>query len=435
MTVSDLDVKQVFNGDGGTVTFPIIFDIRENSVVKVFLIDTTVVDASTPSGFAETEQFSPADFTFDATPIAANIIMGVAPTGTEDLRVIRVSPLNQGTDLMVGVDGEEQTELSLDRSTHIAQEQDDRINELEIITSVPASPTPVSAQAPLWVAGTIFAKDALVVNIDTLYRATVAHTADLFDFFTDFTAGKWQLLSGVQGEVGPQGGPGGVGPGGATGAPGSNGTNGAAGADGIFTAIASQGEAQAGVENTKGMTALRTKEAITFQVDQAGIVTNTSDIAAINISISELTSRVTILESLIQQATGKFAGQQVLLNNQVTPITLLGVLKGGQFDKGAGFSRQSSGTEFADVMVLFKRTTDTSDRFSTTDVVMQFVSGGWLIGRKGTEQLEETLELDGVTLSIDSVTGQVSYISDNMAGANHDTQSIIAWLGQEISKC
>jgi hypothetical protein len=50
---------------------------------------------------------------------------------------------------------------------------------------------------------------------------------------------------------------------------GSDGTQGPAGADGsdgIFLSIASQSEAQTGTENTKGMTPLRTKEAINAQV-------------------------------------------------------------------------------------------------------------------------------------------------------------------------
>lgn len=43
---------------------------------------------------------------------------------------------------------------------------------------------------------------------------------------------------------------------------GAAGAAGAAGADGVFSAIASQAEAEAGTENTKGMTALRTAQAI-----------------------------------------------------------------------------------------------------------------------------------------------------------------------------
>jgi hypothetical protein len=47
-----------------------------------------------------------------------------------------------------------------------------------------------------------------------------------------------------------------------TGLKGADGTNGTNGTDGVFSAINSQVEAEAGIENTKGMTALRTAQAI-----------------------------------------------------------------------------------------------------------------------------------------------------------------------------
>jgi hypothetical protein len=58
------------------------------------------------------------------------------------------------------------------------------------------------------------------------------------------------------------------------GSTGATGSSGSAGSDGVFSAIASQAEAEGGTENTKGMTALRTKQA----VDSYGVVT-TSDVA------------------------------------------------------------------------------------------------------------------------------------------------------------
>lgn len=52
------------------------------------------------------------------------------------------------------------------------------------------------------------------------------------------------------------------------------GAQGAAGNNGIFTAIASTAEAQAGTENTKGMTSLRVAEAITYQVSSLSAVSS-----------------------------------------------------------------------------------------------------------------------------------------------------------------
>ena len=52
------------------------------------------------------------------------------------------------------------------------------------------------------------------------------------------------------------------------------GTTGTQGSNGVFSAIASQAEANAGTENTKGMTALRTKQAITHQVSAVNVSSN-----------------------------------------------------------------------------------------------------------------------------------------------------------------
>ena len=432
MTTTNINVQTTYEGDGATLNFPITFDLFEKGVVKVFLIDETTVDLTTKSGLAETEQFESTNFTFDAATPPIQVQMNIAPTGTEKLRVERVSPVTQENVLPAGVDVNVTVEESVDRLTFQSQEQDVEIKRINTLVVAPATPTATSGAFPDWTTGTNFLKDQVVIQDLRLYRVTVDHLSNVFS--TDLLNGDLELLL-TQGIAGPQGDPGPQGPTGGTGATGAAGSNGSNGVNGIFSAIATQGEAQAGTDNTKGMSPLRVAEAITAQVDEAQIITNTTNIATLTNDVSALTSRVTILESLIQQSTGKFAGQQVLLDNQGAPVALLGLANGGVDDKGAAFSRDSGGTEFAEVMVYFRRVTDTENRFSSTDIVMQFVDGGWLIGRKGTEQLDETLDLDGVILSINAITGQVSYVSDDMTGANHDTQSLIAWLGQEISKC
>jgi len=75
---------------------------------------------------------------------------------------------------------------------------------------------------------------------------------------------------GIQGPQGNIGATGPTGPQGPTGATGATGPQGPAGADGIFSAIATKAEAEAGTENTKGMTALRVSEAIAVQAAAAG---------------------------------------------------------------------------------------------------------------------------------------------------------------------
>jgi len=432
MTVSNTTVKQTYSGNGSTVNFAVPFDLTDNTVVTVFLIDTTTVDLSTPSGYDETAQVETTHFSFDADP-ATQVQMNTAPSSTQQLRIQRLTPLTQATDLASGVDGEESTEEALDKLTRIVQELDDRIDAEE---AEDASTSTVAATAADWASSTSYTADQLVVRSSVLYRCTTTHTSNIFD--TDFlTNSYWEVMVGKTGAQGPAGNAGAQGPTGPTGAAGTNGTNGADGADGVFSAIASQGEAQAGTDNTKGMTPLRVSQAISYQVDEAQISTNTTNITGLTTLYNALNARVTTLETQVQQATGKFAGQQTLLNTQTTAKALIGDDEGGANDYGAGLDRQQSGTLYAKVMVYIFRKTDTAERFVSFDLVMQYVSDQWWIRREDDQQLNESLDLDGVTLSVQtdgSGRGQVYYQTDTMSGSNHDDESIIGWLGQEISK-
>tara|TARA_R110000782_G_scaffold183574_1_gene273870 strand:+ start:10440 stop:11738 length:1299 start_codon:yes stop_codon:yes gene_type:complete len=432
MSVSNLTTEQTYDGTGSQSDFAVAFDLIDNTVIVVTLIDELTVDTATKSGFAETLQTITTHYTLDADP-ATLVQMVTDPTTDQKLRVERVSPLTQPTDLQSGVDGEEATETQLDKIVHVIQELDARIDAEEAETGATAA---VNAVAPDWITATAYTLTQLVVQNGTLYRCETAHTSNSFD--TDYLSnGYWiKLLSG-RGPAGLDGSQGLQGATGATGGTGSNGAAGADGDDGLIVAIASQGEAQAGTENTKAMTSLRVAEAILAQVPVSQITTNQNAITAANAAANVLQSRVTVLESLIQQATGKFAGQQILLNTQAVAVPLIGLLNGGVLDQGAGLWREESGTNFAKVQMYVRRITTTEERFSSWDLIMQYVDGAWLIGRDATDQLDATLTFDGVTLSVatdGSGRGQVSYISDTMAGADHDDASIIAWLGQEISK-
>lgn len=434
MSVSNLLTEQTFDGDNSTTTFAIPFDYKEKAVVKVYLIDELTVDATTKSGFDETLWVETTNYTHDAASPPVNVIANTAPTTDEKLRVERISPLTQLIDLVAGADGEEATEEALDRIVHVLQELDSRVDDEEAESG--GSSSSVNVKAPDWVTSTAYVVDQLAVQNGTLYRCLTAHNSNVFN--TDFVTNTyWAVLVGLRGEAGANGAQGAVGNTGAGGSTGSTGADGGDGADGIFSAIASQGEAQAGSDNTKGMSPLRVAEAITAQVDEAAIAQNVIDIAALQASFNTLQSRTTILEAITQQATGKFAGQQVLLNTQGSTVELLGADNGGALDMGSGLDRQESGTNYAKVIMYVRRVTTTEERFASWDLIMQYVDGAWLIGRESTNQLDETLDLDGVTLSVatdGSGRGQVSYITDTMAGSDHDDASVIAWLGQEISK-
>ena len=91
------------------------------------------------------------------------------------------------------------------------------------------------------------------------------------DFYFDITAGDtddfyaredgtWNTIARVKGPKGDKG------------------DKGDTGDDGIFSAIASQAEAQAGIETTKGMNSLRVKEAISYQAILKSIVTTKGDL-------------------------------------------------------------------------------------------------------------------------------------------------------------
>ena len=84
-------------------------------------------------------------------------------------------------------------------------------------------------------------------------NASVVNTGTSTNSILNFTIPRGP--AGPTGATGPQGPSGGI--------DGADGDDGADGANGIFSAIASQAEAEAGTDNTKGMTALRVKQAST----------------------------------------------------------------------------------------------------------------------------------------------------------------------------
>ena len=128
-----------------------------------------------------------------------------------------------------------------------------------------------SAKILEWVVATSYTLDETITvppsegpqYDDKLYRCISAHVSN--SFTTDWGNGKWEeiVIKGTKGDNGDQGANGNNG---ANGAAGIQGPNGAAGANGIFSAIASQAEAEAGIDNTKGMTPLRVAEAIAVTV-------------------------------------------------------------------------------------------------------------------------------------------------------------------------
>jgi len=144
-----------------------------------------------------------------------------------------------------------------------------------------------------WVVATVYIEDETVIVLaaegpqyaNKIWRCVTGHTAN--SFTTDFGNGLWEelVIQGVKGLTGDQG---------IAGNAGATGAKGDTGAAGVFSDIASQAEAEAGVESTKGMTSLRTAQAITAQMasDVATIAQNTVDIASNDVDIAQNVSDI-----------------------------------------------------------------------------------------------------------------------------------------------
>jgi len=436
MTVANTTTKNLYTSNGVITTFAIPFAFipgEASTVTKVFLVDAAGV---------ETLQVEGVDYNLDPVGLTpANVIMVVAPP--VKLLVKRTSPKTQGLNL----DGNtpipaEELEKQLDRVVLLNQEVQTGVDEVEAAT---ATVTLISgALIPDWLPATNYVISQTIIDPTSkkMYRALTVHTSG-GDFNTDLVGGEWELVptTGLKGDPGVQGPNGLQGP---QGIQGINGNNGAPGVNGVFAAIASKAEAEAGVDNTKGMTPLRTKEAIDFQLPNHAIIVDLlARVVALEAQNADQETRLIAIETNVIPGTGRFSGSQII-KNAAGPIDILGGNNPTPADgRGDALLRSSAGTEFAKVQMQVRRKTDTEFRFVSYDLIMQFNSDTnvWFIGRDGTDQLDGSLNLDGIVLTVTTnpdgfgeFIGQVSYTSDNMLGANHDTQSEMKWIGQEIPK-
>lgn len=438
MTVANVNTKELYNGTGVLTTFaiPFAFIPGEASIVtKVYLEDNAGVQVLLTEGI---------EYTLDpAGDNPVNVIMALAPDADQKLLVKRISPKTQNLDLDDNTPiPAEELEKQLDREVFLNQEA---LTEIEEIEAGGATSTIVSGTiVPDWVAATDYLTNQLIIDSTStkLYRALTDHTST-GSFNADLVNGDWEILptTGLEGAAGPVGGNGPTGPQGIQGPAGANGVN---GLDGVFVSIASKAEAEAGIENTKGMTALRTKEAIDFQLPlHATILAMLVRIGALEAVNADQETRLISLETNAISGNGRFSGSQIIYNNS-GPTSILGGTNPAPGDgRGTALNRNSAGTNFAKVQFSIKRQSTTDFRIATLDLIMQFnaATNTWFIGRDNTDQLDGSLDLDGIILTVTTTPdgfggfiGQVFYTADNMAGANHDTQSELKWIGQEIPK-
>jgi hypothetical protein len=282
-------VKQTYACNGATVDFLVPYSF----IVGDEVATTRVVLILISSG-AETVLVNGVGYNLDSPLTKVTTVL--AYSALYQVRVERSTALKQDTTLAGTsyLSESESIEEELDRTNMRIQELDDKVDALTV------APTVVTTQSSIhdWVTMTAYLVDDIVIYDagagNRFYRCLIAHTSNSWN--TDWGTGKWELLTmagtpGSAGATGPQGIQG------IQGIQGVAGVNGAAGSDGLITAIASQAEAQAGVENTKAMTALRTKQAIDTQVPALSqITTLQTEMLAAQADIFNQDARITNLE-------------------------------------------------------------------------------------------------------------------------------------------
>jgi len=303
----------------------------------------------------------------------------------------------------------------------------------------------MSATINDWIPSKAYVEDEVVIVTteaaqfnNFVYRCITGHTS--LSFATDWGNGLWERVryQGIQGVDGPQGV---VGPAGADGAIGAAGP---AGADGVFTEIASQLEAETGADNTKGMSPLRTSQAITAQTlaTVAQVATNTANIATLQTSVTtlqnltaDLDSRVTVLETI--SPLSRILGEQKILNNTLVAIDIEGA-DAAPDGAGARFEIHSSGAKSARVHIEIYREDDAEVLFTTCVLLLHLVNDVWYAERENTTIIVGNP--DGVVFGITTTeplagvfVGQVNYTSSNMVGGNYKDESKVKYSIQELS--
>jgi len=436
MSFSNLSVGQTYVCNGAQVAFniPFAFLPGETSVIKVYLIVnatpkreswTLLTVGAGPSQYALNDPTTPTQITTVTTYAA-----------TRSIRVERETLKTQETSL--GSNGvasylPEEIEDQLDREMMALAELQARILEAEaedVVEEGGGASSQENGKLLDWQVGVEYEEGQAIVYAKNLFRASEDHTS--IDFLIDYVQdGKWEqvVVQGIQGNPGATGA---LGATGAAGAAGALGAAGPAGADGVFSAIASQGEAQTGTDNAKGMTALRTKEAIASQVPNLAVVTGllAADTTLQN-RVTTLETKVTALEAT-QNGGDRAVGWQLLANNS-GPTRLLGRLNSPS-GEGDPLQLDSDGARSARIEVEIKRKTDLTTRFTTAILRIHYVEGTWYLGKESETKLVGALS--GVTWGVEQ-TGEVGYpvyTSDLQAGVQEDDETYIAWRILEISR-
>lgn len=423
--ISNTDTKVEYTGDGSQTVFNFTLSLIEgtvNDVIKVYIDEVLQASGFTLSESAATNGISP----------GGSVTFTSAPALDAEILIQRETAKTQPTDYPTNY-AEDTSERSADRIVMQIQEVAS-----QALSSSTASTVSAILKLPDWEVDVEY-KIGQVVYVtgeqpqfnDKIYRALTDHTS--VSFATEFGNGDWEeiVIRGVKGDTGATGNKGAKGDTGATGAQGPAGPD---GADGIFSQIASEAEAEAGVDNTKGMTPLRTKDAIETQVPNLSVITGLrTDVDANDVILNSYNTRLNQLEAVSPKTLAR--GKQRINNGQATDQLLLGKDLSGQDGAGNRFEVDADGALSARVEFEIQRKTNSEFRFVTGILRMQYVDGTWYIGREDTTILAGGMP-DGVTFDVDQLgdVGRITYQSDTMSGTYDNNNSHILWFIREIQK-
>lgn len=409
MTIASTQTISEFLGNGATVNFPIEFEFTDVNTIQVS-VDTNLVL------FNFNDALNPTAVIFDQPPaVGAKVV------------IQRVTPRVQETQLDESQSFGDQAEVIEDALDRVVQ----MIQEIVVgVTTVNPQQVQVPSVFQEWQISTDYLRNQLVRDgIDGRFYTVVAdYTSNANLIEADISNGDLELFN--RGEEGARGSRGEIGAAGIDGAQGPQGIAGNDGADGFFSEVASQAEAEVGTDNTKGMTALRVRQAIEAQVssiiDATGFATG---LAALSQLVTQINSEVQLLKGAITTTLGRYTGRQRINQNQILPLDI--DVSQDQDGVGSPLKFNSVGTEFVSLTFYIVRGDVSATSF---EAVAQYIRGRWWLCRKDSLLLDETLEFDGVTLSIETTgtEGQIQYISEPVAGPFVNEEHYISWIGQEI---
>jgi hypothetical protein len=264
LTVSTTSIKNSAAGNGSTTAFTYTFKAFASSEIKVFIrTDSTGAEAQRSEGSGSTNY----SVSGVGSATGGTVTFVTAPASGETVVIRRQTAQTQGTDYVENDPfPAEDHETALDKLTHIVQEQQEEHDRAFKVSKTNSITTPefsddASARASKLLG---FSSDgnSLEATTGRVSAVTVSNVAVSGGTSQSATV-SFNTTTGAL----------------ALGIPvGSTGATGATGSAAVFSEIASQAEAEAGTNNVKGMTALRTKQA----VDEYGLLAsnNLSDLAA-----------------------------------------------------------------------------------------------------------------------------------------------------------